>query len=502
MSSLIIEAQLPSSHGTGQNDAARANSGIRAAHTNESFLRSSLRGRLSGGVWLILVGMVLAAVNIGRGQVYTYTGINTDVYFSFGLFPVVFIFFVLGAVFFEARHAPEEPLAAAVGFTLRSLFYLLCIAILTIRGYSNDVLFRNYACDLISFGTVFMFMILGRHDSFWRQMTRPLLYFNAVAFVFDMTGINHYRADMATGRSFGESQLSIENRGSVVSYAYSGKEMISSWPLAFFTSSFSKVRSRKWLLGTALVVAYLFLMIYFQKRAPVARVVALGLMCWLGIPVLMGQLKMGRLAARVVITAALAIVGVLSVPTIRLSFELLSFRFQSVDVSRSTEASWMIEWVSRNAVTILFGEGLGGGFVLPGQESQWSIEPLDPHGTLGRTSLHVGILYPFLKGGLCGMLFYYVNFLALFICGLSPRWRKDPFNAIALGLMLVYFAFQFIEGSISTSNALESMMIGMCLGRSWVGPRRSNPAAAVPSPGWPRSAEGFRQDALATVRRG
>jgi hypothetical protein len=422
------------------------------------------------------------------------------VYFSFGLFPAVFVCFLLGTVFFEARHASEEPLAAAVGFNLRSLFYLLCIAILTVRGYFNDVLFRNYACDLISFGTVFMFMILGRHDAFWRQMTRPLLYFNAVAFVFDMTGINHYRSDVATGRSFGESELSIENRGSTISYAYSGLEMISSWPLAFFTSSFSKVRSWKWLLGTALFVAYLFLMIYFQKRAPVARVVALGLMCWLGIPMLMGQLKLGRFAARLVITAALAIVGVLSVPAIRLSFELLSFRFQSVDVSRSTEAWWMIDWVSRNAGSILFGEGLGGGFVLPGQESRWSIEPLDPHGTLGRTSLHVGILYPFLKGGLCGMLFYYVNFLALFICGLSARWRKDPFNAIALGLMLVYVTFQFTEGSISTENSMESMMIGMCLGRSWVGPRRSKPAAAVSSAGWHRAAEGLRHDVLATVR--
>jgi hypothetical protein len=451
-------------------------------HANALLLRSPRRQRLSAGIWLILIGMVLAAVNLGRGQVYSYTGINTDDYFSFGLFPVTFVFYLLGTVFYEARHAAEEPLRKSAGFNVRCVAFLAGLMILTVRGYLNGVLFRNYACDLISFGTVFMFLLLGRHDSFWHQMSRPLLYFNIAAFAFDMTGINKYRTDMITGRSFGESALSIERRGATISYAYSGVEMISSWPLAFFTSSLSKVRSRTWLLGTALFVSYLFLMIYFQKRAPTVRVVALGLMCWLGVPMLMGRLRVSRLLATLLIAVTAAIAGSLLLPAVRLSLEMLTSRFQTSDLSRSTEATWMAEWVLRNTGSILFGEGLGGGFVLPGQESQWSIEPLDVHGTLGRTSLHVGILYPFLKGGLCGMAFYYANFFALFLCGLSVRWRRDPFNAVSLGLMLVYFLFQFTEGSISTENSLESMMIGMCLGRSWVGPRRLTFEAAVSCP--------------------
>ena len=108
------------------------------------------------------------------------------------------------------------------------------------------------------------------------------------------------------------------------------------------------------------------------------------------------------------------------------------------------------------------GRGMGGYFQtdlpVPGQMV------VTTTGELGRTHMHVGILYPLLKGGvILSVLFYGLVWRAL-VRPLSV-WCSDRFNCAAVIILPIYILFLFIEGPASMTALFDGLMYGVLCGR-------------------------------------
>jgi hypothetical protein len=206
--------------------------------------------------------------------------------------------------------------------------------------------------------------------------------------------------------------------------------------------------------------AFFFLQVLFQKRAPSARALVYVLVVASVLSVLRGKRKM-VLCAGILLCIVLSFVAI----SYREAFGLLINRFRSNvsigEMDRLQEAQAMLKdfaWWE-----FFVGRGMGGSFAPP-EGWQSGIQIISIDGKQGRADLHIGMLEPLLKGGLCLSICYF-SFFVVMILPKRKTWYRDDYNLTGLIIIFVYGLFLCVEGPPTFAAPSNAMLVGLICAR-------------------------------------
>ena len=222
------------------------------------------------------------------------------------------------------------------------------------------------------------------------------------------------------------------------------------WVFLFLISFFSIKKINRFYIYAPILI-YIIFQFYFLKRAPSARAIIYLILAWN--IYLMKYKKTNFLIRSLFIIILIFVFTYLVVPQ-----ELLD-RFAIVDVARQDEAIQMLEQLT--TLELIFGKGLGGFFTL---ESGAALIDVNDIGIKGKHILHVGILYPILKGGLILATVVYLHVFSAIRKALISFNKLNKYQLTALTFLLVYSLFRLIEGPFSPGIIFDSFFFGFSIG--------------------------------------
>jgi hypothetical protein len=350
--------------------------------------------------------------------------------------------------------------------------FFICVFCLTLYGIVSGNVFRILVFDLLALAPVAAGILLGSRDEVWDYITPVALTLTGIAIVLSIiytdSRILEDRSiiNQETGTAF-ESVLTLIP---VLAAAKAGEKRTRwSFPLMFAC------------------MGILFVYLYFGRRGVSLRA-SLEVMA-----VAFVAPAVGRMRSRAIINGVLVAffgVGLL----LYFPFELLLDRYQgnngvvatvTTDNERWFEGS--ILWDDLSPVEVIVGRGIGGVFAVD-VDNGYFLDVLDGE-RVGKFGTHMGALWPLLKGGLIFAFLYFVPSLYL-MTGIFSLQRMDPITRGTVIVAPIWFAFQFIDGSISYSTPWMAFGTGMLLSRfDRVGPSNGwrlrstgQPARAQPMP--------------------
>jgi hypothetical protein len=412
--------------------------------------------------FLVLMFFVLIVLNTSRDLLEIYTGIVLKDVFASGLLPIAILFLVPGALLYESKLGRRNPLSNAPAYRFCLVLFAGWTIGLFLQGVLQGYRIQNIIIDLWIFTAIWMFTLIGRHDQVWEDLYKPLALLLVGCYILVYVGLGHMPRNLNL-RMFVQG---IEYRSSVATIGYDANELLNLWPLFFLLGYFRKRWDAWKLLGFAFFIGYVLFMIYFQKRAPFARAVVYGVVLYLLTPLV--RRKAFSSVQTIALTGVFLLGGamVLLSETFSESMLLLGERYTEPDTSRFDEAMMLLE--DFDTLEYLIGRGLGGYYIVHGWShlSVLDVAPVDDQGRWGRLALHVGALYPFIKGGLLYCAVYY-SFLPLLLSrAFDRRWLAHPCNSTAFTFALVYFLFELTEGAPHAGNPFDGVLVGLAYGRT------------------------------------
>ena len=134
-------------------------------------------------------------------------------------------------------------------------------------------------------------------------------------------------------------------------------------------------------------------------------------------------------------------------------------RFNKDDGSRPKEMKAMFG--SFTTKDYVIGRGLGGAFI----SHNWIYDYVnkETHLTM-RIIVHIGSVYPFLKGGGILFLLIFVQISRGIFFGLKNLKKLNREQFASLVFLIVYSLFRLIEGPPSTGQIFDGLLFGMSLG--------------------------------------
>jgi len=244
------------------------------------------------------------------------------------------------------------------------------------------------------------------------------------------------------------SSINIDLSDRTASLGYEFISLLDFWPFIFALWFFEKRFISK-LLGFIPFIVYFSYQIYFLKRAPSARCVTQ--LLFFSLMAYSSNFSFTRSFQMLMIFLVIGFSSYFVIPD-----DLIS-RFANDDASRPNEAFHMLRQFS--LLDYIFGRGLGGIYI----SDNGIFDMLGKHEY--RHILHIGALYPLLKGGI--LLFILLSILLLNILIKSFKHRRN-FTAIehsCFGFLVIFLLFRWIEGPITTTTAFNGIMFGLSLGR-------------------------------------
>lgn len=232
--------------------------------------------------------------------------------------------------------------------------------------------------------------------------------------------------------------------------AYEISPILDFWPFLFLVPYFKGGRNR-FLVFLPFIVYFVF-QLYFLKRAPSVRALSFLLMAF---TLKSWQSKSG---VNLVLTTVFGLLLILITAFLFVPDELLA-RFQTEDNARQREAFIMLSQL--NLSEWIFGRGLGGYYYM---DSGAGLIEVNSDGELGKHILHIGALYPILKGGLVLAFFIYVHVIGSVRKGFSQIKHLNEYQLSALVFLTVYSLFRIIEGPISPGSIFDGFLFGLSLG--------------------------------------
>ena len=217
------------------------------------------------------------------------------------------------------------------------------------------------------------------------------------------------------------------------------------------------------------------------KRAPLMRAALAYLLGLLVIPLWTGRERMQRVVL-FSISATAIIVALAVTPLGRLSWQMVSHRFESLDAvpafflgtGGTTEVQGNVrgEMFRLTEVGIFLDNmsflekvvGIGvGGYVVDDRLDRWMVNLGEGSRTYGRNSLHIGILAPMIKLGFPFFIFFHLPiFVLLFRWG---RFLREPLLGGCWAFLLIVVLFSFIEGFwLQPGVELTTLLVGASVG--------------------------------------
>ena len=392
-------------------------------------------------------------IHMSRRLIISFT--KVDVTFAFS---IVGIFFLALSVLRYRKVYPVAPMPAS--YSLLLVLYLFYVTLMGVVGYFKGHLFTYVAAEALIFFVVALCIVAGRYDQFWRDLHGPALVLFWVGLVIVAATIRRPTVEIShEGVKTGEEIKEEDFRAEVASLGYDLQPYLSLWPLLFAIAYQARGMDWRRVMGLLTVVGYLAISIVFLKRAPVARTVM-----YVVVIVFASGVLQGKLRAR---TAMLTIAGLLIACAIAGGVYLnnLKQRYETGERdARTSEARALLDDI--HGMEWVWGKGLGGYFEPP---PGWKagVVYVNYQGEKARTSLHIGLLLPLLKGGIILMALYYVFFLRL-MWFKTPAWNQIDINFAARTVLPVYLLFQLIEGPPSQTDPFSAILVGICCARAVV----------------------------------
>lgn len=334
-------------------------------------------------------------------------------------------------------------------FGPRVAAFAITVALLAAYGWVRGNAALRIFFDTSTYVILLCFYILGTSDELWRRTERWLLLgfwigVVMVALTLDVKGSKLDDTPIVEGYELANVDFLAYRLSATMSYC----------PVLFAMA----IQRRKWniwrLLGVGSIFVYLVVEIYFQKRAPTAR-----LLTYIAMAFLVTSAVRKRVSPALVIAT---LVGCAVVYQVTASSVLpqLANKYQTEDTSRFEEGLSLIEQFDPQEFVV--GRGMGGTYVPPVGWRAGLVE--DDSGRLVRDLTHIGILTPVLKGGLL-FLALYLSLAGPLLARKAREWRSNPINLAALMVLPVVLVFLLIEGPPSLQNFYDAAIYGMACAR-------------------------------------
>ncbi len=410
--------------------------------------------------FFIVLFFILAFLNTSRRAFVSFLGFDPRYFFGLLSIPTM----VLAT--WKYRQALGPPPGVS-GYRVNLAIFALLVPLLAFYGYLRGNLLQYTLLDLAVYILIFCFLYLGRYDQVWADLEKPLCLLMLAGILLIVAGT--FRPAVRIGYEGIELAEIGRGRYTVFTLGYDLKMLLGLAPLIF---AMGYMRPRwDWvkITGVVGIVAAITMQVYFQKRAPTLRELAYAGMVVLIIPMFHKKVKMG--------TTALLVVGTIVVVALAggQHVEKLLTRYGEgaplLENERWFEAGALLK--DFNPLDYMVGRGMGGYFTPP-VNWQAGVVFVNYQGDMGRPSLHVGMLFPLLKGGLIFMAVYYAFFFRLFVPK-GRAWYLNRYNAAAMAVLPVYWFFQLIGGPPSIYASYDCVLIGLCCARFAVPVERTYP---------------------------
>lgn len=351
------------------------------------------------------------------------------------------------ALFFAFRARPGRH----THLSLRMKNYLRCGLVLVVAlvayGYMAGNTYQIIAKDLFALAPILGGLVLGTDDEVWDLLTPGVWTLTALAIILCLTltdsGIVYNRSiiNEETGTAF-ETHLTV---------------------LPILAAVHACRRRSNWYFPMAFgCLGILFIYLFLGRRGVTLRAALEVVVVCVVAPLL------ARTSHRLIVSCLavmLFMIGLL----LYFPFDTLLERYRgragvittvTVENERFEEGS--ILWDDLNAAEIVFGRGIGGAYSIDTNHG-YAMDILDGDQT-GKTGTHAGAFWPLLKGGLFFVIFYFVPCMFLFR-GLAFFRQLDPITQGTVLVAPVWFAFQFVDGSMSHSQPWMGFGTGLLLSR-------------------------------------
>lgn len=326
----------------------------------------------------------------------------------------------------------------------KNLFLVLFLLVIAfalglINGNSKDIIFQEIWTGTV----VFYGYKLSKDSSLVEVFTKkPLLILFLALSALVYAGSFYLREHLVA------YDLNTDIKTATLAYELS--PLLDFWPFLFLVPFF-KNHGRLNLMILLPLIIYLGFQIFFLKRAPTVRALTI----LLAAIALNWKIKTGSVSFIFRLVFGIVIFGLAFYYLIP---EELLVRFQTSDTARQEEAFLMIDQL--DGFELLFGRGLGGSFYLKDGAGLISLG----EGKMGKYILHIGILYPILKGGIILALGIYMHVFTK----IHWAWRNlnqlTSYQLSAFTFLLVYSIFRLIEGPFSPGVVFDAFLFGFSLG--------------------------------------
>lgn len=394
------------------------------------------------GIQLIAAFLLITFVGMSRDIIAVFIGLDVGPYL-----PLPGMIILMAGTALCLRALPADQLGKAVSPWL--IVFTCVIAFGVVNGLFRENPGNELFFDAFTYSIVLCFAIIGRYDAHWEYLEKLVVVLFWFAILATVVGITIPR-----GPASAEEIESVALRGATRTVGYKLAGTLSLWPLIFALGLTSKRFSGWTVLELVVAPAYIVLQVYFQKRAPTVRALTYVAVLQSVLPILTTRAIKLR---SVLVGVALAVVAIYVSTSAH--FEALLDRYGVEDTSRFDEAAAMLS--SLEGPDWLMGRGFGGYFLAPHTSERafmlWE-------GKYISTYMHVGALFPLLKGGLMLTVAYY----ALFVFVLRPHrraWYANRYNYAAAGILPVYLAFQSVEGPPTVAAPYEAVLVGLLVAR-------------------------------------
>jgi hypothetical protein len=351
------------------------------------------------------------------------------------------------ALYFAFKSRPDRHRPLSLRMKNYLWFGLFLVIALLVYGLIAGNANRAIVLDILALAPLLGGLLLGTDDEVWSLITPPVWILTMLAIglgvtltdsriLQDRSIINH-----ETGTAF-ETLLTVLP---VVAAMHASRKR-TNW---YFPMAFA-------------CFGILFVYLYFGRRGITLRATLEIVVVCVVAPLL------ARTNTRVVVSA-LAVMVFATGLLLYFPFDLLIDRYRGDSGVVSTVTDQNERWYEAgllldelNAAELFVGRGLGGAFSV-GVDNGFYQDIIQGDRT-GKVGTHAGAFWPVLKGGVCFALFYFVPCLFLFL-GLASIRQLDPITRGAVLIAPIWFAFQFLDGSISYSQPWMGFGTGLLLSR-------------------------------------
>jgi hypothetical protein len=371
------------------------------------------------------------------------------------LFVYISLITTISAIHHYDRESNRVGLRRMKGFVS---IYMVLILVLALRGMYSGHIIRSIYNEFFSFSYILVFMVLGQYEQMWKDLMRILWVPTVVMSILCIISLK-YEAYSMTETFIAETSTISGDRWATATLGYQNIRTMELWPLVFVFGFMKQRMSWQTVAALFVFLSFMFLSVWFQKRAPTIR----GVAYFVSVLLIMRHIK-ARWSYLLLPIMFMVIATTCYYLIKSENFVFLLERFQSRDFAEGGGRLYELEemLLGFNTSDWLFGRGLGGYYLI----DNWSagMKAVNTSGLIGRDIMHIGIFYPLLKGGvLFCVIFYWYAFRLFYFKDQS--WRSNIYNLAALAVLPVYLGFLFAEGPASTSNLLNGVLFGLTCGR-------------------------------------